>query len=220
MQKLPRGRHTLDRAAVVASQKERLCWAAFEVIARRGYRAASVAAIIDRAGISRRTFYELFTDKEACFQAACDFFIDRMKTDLQQRSVGMPTLDWKDLVRSSLEIYLAGLAENPTAAIALHVETLVAGRELAAQRAQVQEFLADRMRRAHHLAYAQDPSVRGTPDGVYDFLIGGIDDRIRHCLHTRGAEQLPSLLPLLHHSTLALLGVSAIETGIQLGSNL
>ncbi|WP_257233068.1 hypothetical protein [Rhodococcus qingshengii] len=138
-----------------------------------------------------------------------------MKSDLQKKSEGMPTLDWKDLVRSSLEIYLAGLAENPAAAVALHVETLVAGRELSEQRAQVQGFLAERMRRAHHLAYGEDSSAGDTPDGVYDFLIGGIDDRIRDCLHTRGAEQLPTLLPLLHHSTLALLGVSTIETRIQ-----
>ena len=40
--------------------------------------------------------------------------------------------------------------------------------------------------------------------GVFDFLIGGIDDRSRSCIHRDGPQALPSLAPLLVEATLAL----------------
>lgn len=40
------------------------------MVSEVGYRSASVAKIIERAGVSRKTFYELFGDRAACFAAA------------------------------------------------------------------------------------------------------------------------------------------------------
>ena len=70
--RLPSGRHGLTREAVVASQRSRLIDAMAQVVAERGYPATTVADVVERAGVSRRTFYEQFADKEACFLAAYD----------------------------------------------------------------------------------------------------------------------------------------------------
>ena len=48
-----------------------------EVAAERGAGAASVAHIVSRAGVSRRTFYDLFEDREDCFLATFDEVVAR-----------------------------------------------------------------------------------------------------------------------------------------------
>lgn len=49
--------------------RQRLLDALAESIAEQGYRVTTVADIVRRARTSRRTFYEHFADKEACFIA-------------------------------------------------------------------------------------------------------------------------------------------------------
>src|ERR671930_261725 len=67
---LPRGPHRLPRDVVVRSQRSRMLHALVEVVASKGYHAATVADIIGRAGVSRTTFYQQFKDKQDCFLVA------------------------------------------------------------------------------------------------------------------------------------------------------
>ena len=78
VRKLPRRAHDLSRADVSESQRWRLLEAVTEVVAERGYEGASVAHVIAAAGVSRKTFYEHFADKEACFLAAYDVLSSRL----------------------------------------------------------------------------------------------------------------------------------------------
>ena len=69
---LPRGRHAAPREVVWESQRGRLLAAMAEVVASKGYGAVAVRDVIARAGVSRKTFYEHFDNKEECFLAAYD----------------------------------------------------------------------------------------------------------------------------------------------------
>src|SRR5947208_16592512 len=69
---LPRGRHAAARDVVLASQRGRLLEAMAQCVAEQSYAATTVAQVIARAGVSRKTFYEHFPDKRACFLAAWD----------------------------------------------------------------------------------------------------------------------------------------------------
>ena len=69
---LPRGPHRLAREEVLASQRGRMLAAIAEAVAEKGYAATTVADVVGRAGVSRKTFYEHFADKEECFLAAWD----------------------------------------------------------------------------------------------------------------------------------------------------
>ena len=87
---LPGGRHGLSREAVAESQRERLLAAMTVAVGRRGYRDAHITEVVDRAGVSRRTFYEHFGGgKEECFAAAYQRSIDMlaMKTLGAERDV-------------------------------------------------------------------------------------------------------------------------------------
>ncbi|OIJ63671.1 TetR/AcrR family transcriptional regulator [Streptomyces mangrovisoli] len=68
--KLPRGRSALPVDQVEALQRGRVYTAMAQVLAERGYAAATVEDVIRRAGVSRQTFYRYFDSKADCFAAA------------------------------------------------------------------------------------------------------------------------------------------------------
>src|SRR6266446_10360689 len=67
---LPSGYTGLPRELVEASQRQRLLHGVTVTVAEKGFGTVTVAEITARAGVSKRTFYEHFPDKLACFLAA------------------------------------------------------------------------------------------------------------------------------------------------------
>ncbi len=125
---LPRGPHRLARDEVLASQRGRLLDAIAEVVAVKGYGATSVADVIGRAGVSRKTFYEHFRDKEACFLAAYDTGVE----------VLMATMRAGDPIRA----YLETLSAEPAFARTFLIEIGAAGPRAIERRQQVHEAFA------------------------------------------------------------------------------
>ena len=80
-ERLPRGRHGLPREAVTESQRNRIHQAMIEVVSERGYPETRVVDVIGVAGVSRKTFYELFDSKEDCFLAAYDVLLGNLLGD-------------------------------------------------------------------------------------------------------------------------------------------
>jgi AcrR family transcriptional regulator len=60
-------------------QRARMLAAAVQVVGELGYERMSVARVTARAGVSRRTFYDLFEDREECFLAAFDETVARAR---------------------------------------------------------------------------------------------------------------------------------------------
>jgi AcrR family transcriptional regulator len=203
---LPRGRHRLSRDEVRSSQYRRLCSAALVVVGELGYAATTVADIVGRAQVARRTFYSLFTGKDECFAAAYDFGIEAGLGRLQERVAVAAPQSFQARVRLSFDAYLTALAAQPAGARALYVETLVAGGPLVEHRARVHRMLADYMMEIVRAGVDSGELAREPDPELIDMLLGGIDDRIRACLHERGAESLPELAGLFTSTALALCG--------------
>ncbi len=125
---LPRGPHRLARDEVLASQRGRLLSAIAEAVAAKGYGATSVADVIGRAGVSRRTFYEHFRDKEACFLAAYDVGVEVLMATMR---AGEP-----------IQAYLETLAAEPAFARTFLIEIGAAGPRALARRQEVHEAFA------------------------------------------------------------------------------
>ena len=60
-------------------QRERLIAAMLRAASELGYRDTNVQDVIERAGVSRPTFYEHFANKEDCFLAAFDTTAARLR---------------------------------------------------------------------------------------------------------------------------------------------
>ncbi|MBB5912647.1 AcrR family transcriptional regulator [Nocardia transvalensis] len=203
---LPRGRHRLTRAEVQSSQYRRLCGAALVAVGELGYSATTVADIVSRAQVARRTFYAMFSSKDECFAAAYDYGVDMGLRRLRDAVDASGSAVFHDRVRALFEIYLAVLAAQPAATRALYVETLVAGGPLVSHRARVHRLFADYIIDVARLGVGRGELSVEPDRQMIDMLLGGIDDRIRDCLHERGAAALPDLAPLFTRTALALCG--------------
>lgn len=126
---LPRGRHELPRAVVIAAQSERAMIAATELLAADGYRGVGVREVAARAAISRGAFYECFDDKDACVFAAYDRFASVLLTRLMKRlETERGEMPWPDYVSWVLTGYLEGLQSDLVVARAFLVELDSLGR--------------------------------------------------------------------------------------------
>jgi AcrR family transcriptional regulator len=124
-QRLPSGRHRLPREAIVRSQQERLLEAMIAAVNDNGYQATSIVEVAARAGVSRKTLYEHFGDKEGCFLAAHDWLIKRLLAYIRPAWERPGT--WTDQIRRSLAALLTAIAYRPEGARLAMIETLAAG---------------------------------------------------------------------------------------------
>jgi AcrR family transcriptional regulator len=103
-------------------QRNRILSAAIRSIDEVGYANASVAHISSRARISRRTFYELFADREACLLAAFENVLELIEGDLL--AAELETLPWRERVRMGLWTILSFLEREPAMARLCVVQSL------------------------------------------------------------------------------------------------
>ena len=149
---LPRGPHGLSREEVAESQRARLLQATTEAVAEQGYVKTTVADILTRAGVSRATFYQLFRDKEDCFQAAyqanAELVTGAMTAELRKiRASGeRDPLARLDRV---LGVYLTALRSAPALARVFLVEVYAAGPIAIEQRRASLEGFVDIVAETH-----------------------------------------------------------------------
>jgi AcrR family transcriptional regulator len=121
-------------------QRSRLVAAAIRSLDEVGYVNASVAHITSRARVSRRTFYELFADREQCLLAAFEDVLGLLGRELAAaRLDGLP---WRERVRLGLWTVLSFFEREPALARLCVVESLQGDAALLARRAEVLESLA------------------------------------------------------------------------------
>jgi AcrR family transcriptional regulator len=193
VRQLRSGRHQYTREAVVASQRARLLDAVAEAVAAKGYAATTVADVVGRAAVSRRTFYEQFPDLESCFLTAYQAGMELLLQEIRRAVRARPGTGWRDRARTSIEAYFKALAARPSAAWAFSIEGIGAGAAVLEHRAGVLDRWVQQWRELHGLACREDPAVPPTSDEQLLVLVGGIEELVRSCLRARGAEHLPDL---------------------------
>lgn len=138
----PKNTRSAD-AAVPNEHRGRLLQAMATVAAAQGLAATSIAAVVAEAGVSKRTFYEHFADKDACFlelyRAASASALRTLREAVQ------PERPWQDQVEHALGAYLAHLASGPQLIRMLFVEIHHLGPAGALVRREVMQHLADFM---------------------------------------------------------------------------
>lgn len=121
----------------------RLLQAMATVAAAQGLAATSIAAVVAEAGVSKRTFYEHFADKDACF---LDLYRAASASALRTlREAVQPERPWQDQVEHALGAYFAHVASGPQLIRMLFVEIHHLGPAGALVRREVMQHLADFM---------------------------------------------------------------------------
>lgn len=105
--------------------RQRALWAMARAVEELGYPETTVRHVLDRAGMSRRTFYELFENREECFLAAYDAALldalGRIEEACERDDSASPHVD------EPLGQLLAYLTDRPELARLLVVEPVRAG---------------------------------------------------------------------------------------------
>jgi AcrR family transcriptional regulator len=127
--------HDLGRERVIEIQRARILAAMVEECAERGSGNVTVAHIVARAGVSRRTFYELFSDREACFLGAFDEAVTRASRYVLDGYD--PSARWAGRLRTALTGLLTFLTYERGAGQLLIVGSLGAGASALEHRRRV-----------------------------------------------------------------------------------
>ncbi len=118
------------------TQRERIVTAIVEVVAERGHAGASVGSVVERARVSRRTFYEMFPGGlDDGLVAVMDGALARIGVLVSPRLEGEGS--WQDGVRGALAALLVFFDSEPALARVCFVETLGAGAVVVEQRERV-----------------------------------------------------------------------------------
>jgi AcrR family transcriptional regulator len=191
---LPAGRHSLTREVVLASQRGRLLNAMAEAVAEHGYGATTVAHVVALAGVSRKTFYEHFSDKEDCFLALYDTAIAYVLGRIAE-ALGDETADDDPRTRVTvgLRAFLTVLAEEPAFSRAIILEVHAAGTQAIARRRATLEAFAQRYEDVNAVARAHDPAVAPLSRDMALAVVGAILELVAIRVADDEIAQLPEL---------------------------
>src|SRR5690349_22714524 len=103
--------------------------------AELGYLETNVQDVIDRAGVSRPTFYEHFSNKEDCFLAAFDTSAERLRKTVH--AAAREGKEWRDRVRLGLEALLGFATRDPDTARTMVVEARAASAAAVRRRVEL-----------------------------------------------------------------------------------
>jgi len=191
--KFPPGSRKLPADLIRAIQRERLIVAMLNAVSELGYLQTNVQDVIDRAGVSRPTFYEHFSNKEDCFLAAFDTSAARLRKTLEaavRKGGGV----WRDRVRHGLEALLKFASREPMTARAMVVEARAASAAAVKRRVELMDEFA---RCLHEQACELLPSVESQTVVTASGIVGGVESLLYSRLCKEEFDQLESLLPSL-----------------------
>jgi AcrR family transcriptional regulator/DNA-binding MarR family transcriptional regulator len=121
-------------------QRSRLLVAAAIAVDEAGYARTTVARITARARVSRRTFYELFDDREACLGALIEDVVATIEGEIVGADLG--GLAWRERVRGGLLVILSFFDREPALARVCLVQSLRGGPVVLKRREQIFARLA------------------------------------------------------------------------------
>lgn len=162
-------------------------------VGARGYEAATVQEVAERAGISRDRFHRRFGGKDECFARAYEEAAARLRDDVFEAGRDAP--GWRAGFRAALAELLRFVAEQPLLAKALLLEVRAArGRAWAVHQQVVDRFVA-----AVDLARGDPDALPAVAASTAGFMVGAIEESLALEIGTGRAAEARRLLPDLSH---------------------
>jgi AcrR family transcriptional regulator len=213
--RVPSVTEALAPSAVAEVQRQRIIAAIAGVATERGAANVTVSHIVARAGISRRTFYELFEDRDTCLLAALDEGIAAAAAAVLPAYASAS--GWRERIRAGLAALLWFLDDEPGLGRLCVVEALGAGDGALERRAQCMAALiaAVDQGRAEIKRGPQPPPM--TAEGVVGAVFAIVHARIlARDAQRAGAAPLTELVsPLMATIVLPYLGQSVAQKELQ-----
>jgi AcrR family transcriptional regulator len=193
------------RGDSTAAHRLRLVGAMAALLAEKGYSTVTIADIARQAHVSKRTFYEHFADKDACFIACYETLSDIV---LQAIVDAMPgELPWPRRLRASTKAYLSTLESQPALTRTLMMDIYAAGPQALQVRRQVLRRFADNLRRVVDQGRKENPKLPRLSQAMATAIIGGINELVLVAVEEGRAHRLTELSGTAEALLQAVLGV-------------
>jgi AcrR family transcriptional regulator len=183
-----------EERQAIAHPPERVLRALAALVSEKGYRATTVAEVVERAGTSQRVFYGHFENKEEALLAALD------SGSAQMLATVLPAFrrarSWEESVRAAYEAMFSFGIEEPEYTRLGAVEMYSVGKRALKTRDTVMSGLEALL----VPGYERSPD---TPAIAAEAIGGAVYALIYHQVKTSGAESLPELVPMATYMTLA-----------------
>jgi TetR/AcrR family transcriptional regulator len=158
-----------------------------EAVAEKGFAWVTVADVISRAGVSRETFYEHFSDKEECFVAALDEGA-RVLHEILTAVVAVDADDPVEQLDRVLKAYLNTLAGEPAFAKAFLIDAYGAGSQALTRRIELQRRFIDLVAEVFD---STDPDSPGR--FACEALVASVSSMVTVRVGSGRLEELPAL---------------------------
>ncbi len=152
-----------------------------EEVAIRGVSSVTVARVIARARVSRRLFYELFSDIEDCFLATFDYAVEQART-LAVEAYGAED-GWREGIRAGLAALLGFFDEQPLIAQLCVVHAAGGGPRVLERRSQVIAELCEVVDRGR--SEVSRPALSSARSGPGSVIAEGVVGAVLAVLYTR-----------------------------------
>ena len=178
--------------------------AVLDAVAEQGYQDTRVTDIIARAGVSRKTFYEHFDEKEQCFLAAYDRELTQLTEEVAAAFLARGPGQWEERVRDGVHAFLRYLAERPAAARVCMVDAVGAGpRAIVKREAAIRNF-------TYLVDAGRSEAALEVPGRTAVAVLGGANELIAGELIHGSAKNVGTLAPdIVYLITLPFLGPAA-----------
>ena len=193
---LPRYRHGLSRDDIREAQRVRITAAAIELFAADGYAATSALTIAKRAGVSSKTFYQLYASKEDLFLDAYQAVgVVVRESGLNVPNGGAVRIEPGEIADYAARI-LAVIAAAPAAARVFFLEAVGAGRRVRIRRNEASREFLDAIASAMcDLRSRTDPALPPLTDKMCHLVVAAGTELIIEYLADHEPTTLPRLAP-------------------------
>jgi AcrR family transcriptional regulator len=185
--RLPHGPHGLGREEVARHQRARLYGGMVESVYQRGYAGTSVAHVIALAGVSRRAFYEQFSNKEDCFLSTYDALVAASRKRVLQ--AWLSERGWANRLYAACQVFLEGISHDPRGANLVLVESVGIGPR-GHERLQV---TATAFERVVATGFSLTPDGIALPPLAPRAIVGGVRFVVMRRVRERRHEELAGL---------------------------
>jgi AcrR family transcriptional regulator len=186
---------------VARNQRERIFGAMIATVAERGYGATRVSDLVKLSGVSRRTFYDLFDDKETCFLETVQevLGLSRAVSAAVDAEAAAEARTWEERALRDFQNFAGMVAAQPAAARVVLVEAYGAGPEVLA-------LLDDEMGRFEGLvrqANLESPGRAAMPPEMVTAHVGALQEIARNRLGSGTEAGLPEQIDEIAKMVLA-----------------
>jgi len=178
----PEGADELDHRA-------RLIEAMADALSEQAYSAITIADVVRRARVSKRTFYEHFQDKEDCYLATYAVVSEGVLREIAQAAVR--GRDAEQRLRLALRAYVGSLEASPRITHSFLSEIQGAGPRALAARRRVHQQFAQHMRALVEAGRHEEPNARGLSPAMATAIVGGINELLLETLEAGSSDLRP-----------------------------